>query len=361
MRLKARAVDHEDSTESSASDAASVARPVLRAGRIRQVLLFTASAVLLVLSMFAAISIGAKDLTLSTVWAAVFHYNRSLITHQIIHELRLPRVLGAAVIGAALAVAGSLIQGITRNPLGDTGVLGINAGAMFVVAVSFAFFPNLPYGMLILLSFLGALMSTLLVFGLGSSAPGGLTPMRLTVSGAVTAALLGSMTSGIAIYFDLSQDLAFWYAGGVAGIKWSQLEILAPILLIVMAWSMGLARSISLIAMGDEVALNLGLNLKRIRLLGLLTVVVLAGLSVSAAGAISFVGLVIPHIARKLIGVDYRQIVPLSALLGAVLLVLADLGARMANPPEELAIGIMVSFIGVPFFLFLARKERRDL
>ncbi|MCV9949686.1 iron ABC transporter permease [Paenibacillus sp. BT-177] len=352
---------HTASTERNAPEVAFIARPVFRAGRIRQVLLFTASAVLLALAMLAAISLGAKDLTISTVWSAVFHYDRSLTTHQIIHELRLPRVLGAAVIGAALAVAGSLIQGITRNPLGDTGVLGINAGAMFVVAVSFAFFPDLPYGTLIVLSFLGALMSTLLVFGLGASAPGGLTPMRLTVSGAVTAALLGSMTSGIAIYFDLSQDLAYWYAGGVAGIKWSQLEILAPILLIVIAWSMGLARSISLISMGDEVALNLGLNLWRIRLLGLLTVVVLAGLSVSAAGAIGFVGLVVPHIARKLIGVDYRQIVPLSALLGAVLLVLADLGARMANPPEELAIGIMVSFIGVPFFLFLARKERREL
>ncbi|ALA40761.1 ferrichrome ABC transporter permease [Paenibacillus peoriae] len=361
MQSKDSMDKHTALTERAVPEVDITARPVLRAGRVRQALLFTASAVLLALAIFAAISLGAKDLTVSTVWSAVFHYDRSLMTHQIIHELRLPRVLGAAVIGAALAVAGSLIQGITRNPLGDTGVLGINAGAMFVVAVSFAFFPNLPYGTLIVLSFLGALMSTLLVFFLGASAPGGLTPMRLTVSGAVTAALLGSMTSGIAIYFDLSQDLAFWYAGGVAGIKWSQLEILAPILLIVIVWSMGLARSISLISMGDEVALNLGLNLRRIRLLGLLTVVVLAGLSVSAAGAIGFVGLVIPHIARKLIGVDYRQIVPLSALLGAVLLVLADLGARMANPPEELAIGIMVSFIGVPFFLFLARKERRDL
>jgi iron complex transport system permease protein len=361
MQFKGRTDKHVTRTDGTAPEIASVARPVFRVGRVRQALLFIGAVVLLALAMFAAISLGAKDLTLGTVWAAVFHYDRSLMTHQVIHELRLPRVLGAAVIGAALAVAGSLIQGITRNPLGDTGVLGINAGAMFVVAVSFAFFPNLPYGTLIVLSFLGALMSTLLVFGLGASAPGGLTPMRLTVAGAVTAALLSSMTSGIAIYFDLSQDLAFWYAGGVAGIKWSQLQILAPILLVVIAWSVALARSISLVSMGDEVALNLGLNLKRIRLLGMLTVVVLAGLSVSAAGAIGFVGLVVPHIARKLIGVDYRQIVPLSALLGAVLLVLADLGARMANPPEELAIGIMVSFIGVPFFLFLARKERRDL
>lgn len=313
----------------------------------------------LLLSMFLAVSFGAKDITMKTVWTAIINYNPTLTTHQIIHELRLPRVIGAAVIGAAFAVAGALMQGVTHNPLADAGILGVNAGATFMVALSFAIFPNIPYSVLMLLSFIGAVLSTSFIFLLSSV--GGLTPLRLTIAGAVVSALLHSISSGIAIYYDLSQDLAFWYAGGVAGVKWSHLRLLVPILLITIAWSLVLGRSISLISMGDDVAANLGVKTKRIRILGMLTAVILAGVSVSVVGSIGFVGLVIPHISRRLVGVDYRFIIPVSALLGAVLLVLADLGARMVNPPRELAIGVMVALVGVPFFLYLARKERRNL
>ena len=153
-----------------------------------------------------------------------FDYNPKLTQHQIIYELRLPRVIGAAVVGAAFAVAGAVMQGVTRNPLADAGVLGINAGAMFVVALSFAFFPHMPYSYLMIVSFIGAVLSTVLIFIIGSATSGGLTPMRLTIAGAVMAALLHSLSSGIAIYYDLSQDLAFWYAGGVAGVKWEHLK-----------------------------------------------------------------------------------------------------------------------------------------
>ncbi|MFD0676955.1 MULTISPECIES: FecCD family ABC transporter permease [unclassified Paenibacillus] len=311
--------------------------------------------------MFIAISFGAKEMTLETVWTAILHYNPALTTHQIIHELRLPRVIGAAVIGAAFAVSGALMQGVTRNPLADAGILGINAGAMFVVALSFAFLPNLPYSALMVLSFAGAALSALFIFLLGSSSAGGLTPLKLTIAGAVVAALLHSLSSGVAIYYDLSQDLAFWYAGGVSGVKWSHLELLVPILAVTFVGTLVLGRSISLLSLGDEVAANLGVKTRRIRALGMTAALILAGVSVSAVGSIGFVGLVIPHISRKLVGVDYRFIIPVSALLGAVLLVLADLGARMVNPPRELAIGVMVALVGVPFFLYLAHKERRSL
>ncbi|EJR53645.1 MULTISPECIES: FecCD family ABC transporter permease [Bacillus] len=312
-------------------------------------------------SIFLAIAFGAKDIHLQTVWAAVFDYNPKLTQHQIIYELRLPRVIGAAVVGAAFAVAGAVMQGVTRNPLADAGVLGINAGAMFVVALSFAFFPHMPYSYLMIVSFMGAVLSTVLIFIIGSATSGGLTPMRLTIAGAVMAALLHSLSSGIAIYYDLSQDLAFWYAGGVAGVKWDHLKFLVPIILITIVFATVLGRSISLISMGDDVATNLGVKTNRTRILGMIIVVILAGVSVSAVGSIGFVGLVIPHIARKLVGVNYRLIIPMSALLGAMLLVLADLGARTVNPPKELAIGIMVALVGVPFFLYIARKVGREL
>ncbi|EJQ59374.1 MULTISPECIES: FecCD family ABC transporter permease [Bacillus] len=312
-------------------------------------------------AIFLAVAFGAKDIHLQTVWAAVFDYNPKLTQHQIIYELRLPRVIGAAVVGAAFAVAGAVMQGVTRNPLADAGVLGINAGAMFVVALSFAFFPHMPYSYLMIVSFIGAVLSTVLIFIIGSATSGGLTPMRLTIAGAVMAALLHSLSSGVAIYYDLSQDLAFWYAGGVAGVKWEHLKFLVPIILITIVFATALGRSISLISMGDDVATNLGVKTNRTRILGMIMVVILAGVSVSAVGSIGFVGLVIPHIARKLVGVNYQLIIPMSALLGAILLVLADLGARTVNPPKELAIGIMVALVGVPFFLYIARKVGREL
>ncbi|MCZ8519946.1 FecCD family ABC transporter permease [Paenibacillus caseinilyticus] len=311
--------------------------------------------------MFFAVSFGAKDMTFGTVWEAVAAYDPALPAHQIIHELRLPRVLGAALLGAAFAAAGALMQGVTRNPLADSGLLGINSGAMLAVALSFAFFPNLPYGTLIALSFGGAACSTLFIFLLGSAAPGGLTPLRLTVAGSVVAALLGSLTAGIAIYYELSQDLAFWYAGGAAGVKWFHLRLLLPVVLGTLVCILPLSRSISILSLGEETAVNLGIRTRRTRVLAIGAAVLLAGAAVSAVGPVGFVGLVIPHMARKLTGTDYKRVLPLSALLGALLLVLADLASRAADPPRELAIGVMVAMIGVPFFLYLARQERSGL
>ncbi|MED2184826.1 iron ABC transporter permease [Bacillus wiedmannii] len=341
-------------------------KSTIRAGNnrwihIKFICFMSLTIICLIGSIFLAVAFGAKDIHLQTVWTAVFDYNPKLTQHQIIYELRLPRVIGAAVVGAAFAVAGAVMQGVTRNPLADAGVLGINAGAMFVVALSFAFFPHMPYSYLMIVSFIGAVLSTVLIFIIGSATSGGLTPMRLTIAGAVMAALLHSLSSGIAIYYDLSQDLAFWYAGGVAGVKWEHLKFLVPIILIMILFAIVIGRSISLISMGDDVATNLGVKTNRTRILGMIIVVILAGVSVSAVGSIGFVGLVIPHIARKLVGVNYRLIIPMSALLGAMLLVLADLGARTVNPPKELAIGIMVALVGVPFFLYIARKVGREL
>ncbi|HFI2421389.1 iron ABC transporter permease [Bacillus paranthracis] len=341
-------------------------KSTIRAGnnrwiQIKFICFMSLTIVCLIGSIFLAVAFGAKDIHLQTVWTAVFDYNPKLTQHQIIYELRLPRVIGAAVVGAAFAVAGAVMQGVTRNPLADAGVLGINAGAMFVVALSFAFFPHMPYSYLMIVSFIGAILSTVLIFIIGSATSGGLTPMRLTIAGAVMAALLHSLSSGVAIYYDLSQDLAFWYAGGVAGVKWEHLKFLVPIILITIVFATILGRSISLISMGDDVATNLGVKTNRTRILGMIIVVILAGVSVSAVGSIGFVGLVIPHIARKLVGVNYCLIIPMSAFLGAMLLVVADLGARTVNPPKELAIGIMVALVGVPFFLYIARKVGREL
>jgi len=305
--------------------------------------------------------LGAKDISISTVWNAIWNFDVENIQHQILYSVRFPRVLAAALVGAAFAVAGVLMQGVTRNPLADVGVLGINAGATFVIALSFIIAPNLPFTLLMALSFFGAACTTAFIFLLGASSPGGLTPLKLTLAGTVIAAMLHSFTSGLAIYFELSQDLAFWYAGGVAGVEWPQLMAISPILLIVLIGSFALGKPLSILAMGEDVATNLGISSKKIRIIAIVSALLLAGVSVAAVGSIAFVGLVIPHIARKFVGVNYRFVLPISALLGAILLVIADLLARTIDPPKEFAIGIIVAMIGVPFFLMIARKEKRSI
>lgn len=324
---------------------------------------FAAALVGLAVTLFMGVSYGAKDMSLEAVWSAVFHYDARLTTHQIVHDIRLPRVLGAAVTGMAFAVAGAVMQGVTRNPMADTGILGVNAGAAFVVALCFAWMPNVPYGALMLLAFGGAALTTVFVMLLGSIHSGAmrLHAMRLTIAGAVVAAIPQSLSTGIAIYFQLSQDLAFWYAGGVGGVAWEHLRLLSPVVLAVTIWAVAMGRSITFLSLGDESAANLGVSVRRVRLLGMTAAALLAGSSVAVAGSIGFVGLVAPHIARWLVGIDYRKRIAMSALLGAILLVWADFASRLVHPPREFAIGAMVALVGVPFFLYIARKERREL
>lgn len=308
-----------------------------------------------------SVSFGAADIQLSTVWEAIFRFNPDLTQHQIIQEIRLPRVLGGAMVGSCFAVAGAIMQGMTRNPLADSGLLGLNAGAGFMLAVCFAFFPGLPYMYLILFSFLGAGLGAGLVYGIGSLAKGGLTPVRLVLAGAALSALLSALSEGIALYFNIGQDLAFWYAGGVAGTKWPQLAIMFPWIAAALLGAIALSRSITMLSLGEDIAKGLGQRTGLVRLAGLIIVLILAGAAVSVVGAVGFVGLIIPHVTRYLVGVDYRWIIPCSALLGSLLVVFADLAARMVNPPYETPVGALIALIGVPFFLFLARKERREL
>ncbi|QKS60018.1 iron ABC transporter permease [Paenibacillus barcinonensis] len=324
-------------------------------------LILTGGILLLALGMALSISFGAADIQLGVVWKAVFNFNPDLTPHQIIWEIRLPRVLGGAMVGACFAVAGAIMQGMTRNPLADSGLLGLNAGAGFALAICFAFFPGMPYMYIIMYSFLGAGLGVLLVYGFGAASRSGLTPLRLVLAGAAVSAMLSALSEGIALYFRIGQDLAFWTAGGVAGTKWSHLEVMFPWVLGALIVALIISRSITLLSLGEDIAVGLGQRTGLIKLLGLIVVLILAGTAVSVVGAVGFVGLIIPHLTRKLVGVDYRWIIPCSAVMGSLLLVFSDLAARMINPPYETPIGALVALIGVPFFLYLARKERRTL
>ncbi|OZI12587.1 ferrichrome ABC transporter permease [Bacillaceae bacterium SAS-127] len=313
-------------------------------------------AFILLFSLMLSISLGATDIDFKTVWKAVVQFNPDSQEHQIIWELRLPRVIGAAFVGSCFAISGALMQGMTRNPLADSGLLGLNAGAVFILAICFAFFPSLPYMYLILFSFLGAGLGAGIVYGIGSLSKKGLTPIRLVLAGAAVSALLGALSEGIALYYEIGQDIAFWYAGGVSATKWSHLKIIAPWLLLGFLGAMMLSRSITILSLGEEIAVGLGEKTGRVKLLSMIIILILAGAAVSVVGAVSFVGLIVPHLTRRLVGYDYRWIIPTSAMLGALLVVLADLGARIINRPYEIPIGALIALLGVPFFLYLARK-----
>ncbi len=311
----------------------------------------------LILGLIASISVGAADIKFMTVWEAVFRFDPDLTQHQIIRELRLPRALASAIVGASYAVAGAIMQGMTRNPLADSGLLGINAGAGFVLALCFAFNPGISILGLMLYCFLGAGFGAGIVFGIGSLSRTGLTPIRLALSGAAVSALLLALSEGIAIHYRIGRDLAFWYAGGVAGTRWSQIDIMQWWVIGAILVSIIISRSITVLSLGDDVAVNLGQRTGIIKVIGAIVVLILAGSSVSVAGSIGFIGLIIPHMARYLVGVDYRWIIPSSAVLGSLFVVLADMGARLMNAPAETPIGVLIALIGVPFFLYIARKR----
>jgi iron complex transport system permease protein len=315
----------------------------------------------LVLAFVFSITKGAADISLKTVWNAIFHFDPKETHHLIVRDLRLPRVIASILVGAALAVAGAVMQGVTRNPLADSGLMGLNAGAGFALSLCFAFFPELSYLRIIMFSFLGSGMGVVLVNGIAFSQRGAATPMRLVLAGAAVNALLAALSQGIALYFNVAQSIMFWTVGGVASSNWEQIGIMLPWILGALIGATVLSPAISLLSLGEDTAKGLGVNTAVVHILCALIVLVLAGVSVSVVGAVSFVGLIIPHIARFLVGVDYRRLIPFSAVLGALLLVLADLGARVLNPPFETPVGAVIALIGVPFFLYLARRQKGAL
>jgi len=333
----------------------------LRSRPLAASLILIGGMAVLVLGIALSISLGAADIAFSTVWEAVFQFDHTVTQHQIIQELRMPRILGAAMVGASFAVAGAIMQGMTRNPMADSGLLGLNAGASFVLALCFAFWPGLPYTTLILLSFIGAAVGAGLVFGIAALGRSGATPIRLVLAGAAVSALLVALSEGTALHFRIGQDLAFWYAGGVSGTKWLHLKVMLPWIGGAIVAAIALSRSITMLSLGEEIAVGLGQRTGLVKLAGSVIVLILAGSAVSVVGSVGFVGLLIPHLARYLVGVDYRWIIPCSAVLGSLLVVFADLAARTINAPYEVPIGALIALIGVPFFLYLARKERREM
>ncbi|MFB4160863.1 FecCD family ABC transporter permease [Geomicrobium sp. JSM 1781026] len=324
-------------------------------------IVFLLGTVLLFFATILSLTFGAASITPAVVWDAIFYFDPSLTEHQIIREIRIPRVLGAIVIGSVLAVSGAVMQGMTRNALAEPSIIGITDGAALALAIMFAFFTAVPYVGLLFASFIGAGVGTVLVFLVGTLAKGGLTPAKLALAGVTIGAFLSAISSGIAIYFDVAQDISFWFAGGLASMDWRTLQLIVPACLIGLLIALFLAKSITIMSLGADVARGLGQRTAVVRVLGIVSVMLMTGAAVAAAGTIGFIGLVIPHITRALTGMDYRFVIPASAVLGSLLLLVSDIIARMVNAPYETPVGAITALVGVPFFLYLARREGRGV
>lgn len=315
---------------------------------------------LLLLISAASISFGAADMSLSTAWEAIFRFNPDMTEHQIIRTLRGPRTIADIIVGCSLAVCGAIMQGTTRNPLADSGLMGISSGATFAMALCMAFLPARTYGQTMLFAFLGAAVTTGMTYFIAAMGKRGMTPQRLVLAGISISMLFGAFSQYISIKYHLGQALAYWTAGGTAGAKWSELMSITPFFLVGLLMSIALSPSITMLSLGEDVAIGLGLKIARVKAISTFIVLILTGLSVVVVGPVSFVGLITPHIVRNIVGVDYRYIIPASALYGSLLTVTADLIGRLINKPYETPIGIIFSIIGVPYFLYLARKQRRE-
>ncbi|NAZ38281.1 iron ABC transporter permease [Rubellimicrobium sp. CFH 75288] len=313
---------------------------------------------LLVLVFLWHIAVGAKPIPLGTVLAALTAPEPGNFDHVVIRDLRLPRAVYAVAVGASLSVAGALIQGVTRNPLAEPGLLGLMAGASVAVVLWVALQGPGGSAALPLVAALGALGGAALVWGLAGAAPGGVQPLSLILAGAAVTAFLGAIVTLAHLLDEQSfQSLRVWLNGTLSGRSWEVFLWGLPWFAGGLALAFVLARQVTALAMGEEVAAGLGVDVARLKALALAAVVALTAASVALAGPLGFVGLVIPHAARLFVGADYRLIVPVSAVIGAIYLLGVDILARVALAPLEIATGLVTALAGGPVFVWLVRAR----
>jgi len=327
--------------------------PAARAGG------FVLLALVLVAVLVLSITVGARPIALGDIWNALTSFDPSQTNHKIILDLRLPRTLVGLLVGAALGLSGAILQGATRNPLADPGILGINAGATLCVVLGISVFGITQLSGYVWLAFLGAGAAMLVVYLVASLGREGATPVKLALAGAAVTAALTSVTSAILITnVETLDQIRFWQVGALTGRTTEILLQVAPFILAGIVLALLTSRLLDGLALGDDVARGLGLKVQRSRALVGLAAVILAGSATAAAGPIAFVGLAVPHLARAFTGPNYRWILPYSMLLAPILLLGADIIGRIIVPPGELQVGIVTAALGAPFFIALVRRRK---
>ena len=316
-------------------------------------------AALLLVIAFLSVTVGARPIPFDAVWSALTAFDPDSTDHRIIWDLRLPRTLLGLSVGAALGLAGTVLQGATRNPLADPSILGLHAGAAAFVVVGVAVFGISQLSAYVWLAFLGAAVSTFLVYAVASLGREGATPVKLALAGSAMTAALQSVTSAILLTSPRTLDeVRFWQVGSLAGRNMDVLVQVAPFLAVGLLLALSTGRLLDGLSMGEDVARALGQRVGLSRALAALAAIILAGGATAAAGPIAFVGLTVPHVARAITGPNYRWILPYSMLLAPILLLGADIVGRVIAPPGEVQVGIVTAALGAPFFIALVRRRK---
>lgn len=311
---------------------------------------------LLVLVCLASIGIGAKALPLADVWHGLFHYAGSS-DDVLVRKVRIPRTVLGLIVGSALGLAGAVMQALTRNPLAEPGLLGVNAGASAAVVSAISFFGVTSLTGYVWFAFAGAAIVSVAVYLLGGSRSA--TPVRLALAGtAVTAALYGYVNAVQLLDSAALDRLRFWTVGSLASANTETVGKVWPFIAIGVVLTLLIARPLNALEMGDDTARALGAHLTRTRVLAMLAVTLLCGAATAACGPIVFIGLMIPHLVRVITGPDMRWILPYAAVLSPVLLLGADVVGRIIARPSELQVGIVTALIGGPVFIHLVRRKR---
>lgn len=318
------------------------------------------SLLVLLVAMHISLLMGTVKFTMRDVYEAIYNSFNGAAVNQIIFSLRIPRILTGALIGINLGVAGALLQAILRNPMASPNIIGVNAGAAFLAVLIMTALPNLSRSIPIF-AFLGALLATVFIYLLSSASKNSNT-VHIVLAGIAVSNLLKAITSGLMTLNSDTLDITYsWLLGSLSGRTWTALEMLLPYSIFALSIAIFISPKINLFSLGDELAKNMGLPIGAYRVLIMFLASVLAGSAVSVAGTIGFIGLIAPHSARMIIGNDYKFLLPLSGIFGAILLVVSDTVARVLFQPVELSVGIVTSVLGAPFFLWLLFSARKTL
>ncbi|MFT4235139.1 MAG: iron ABC transporter permease [Microbacterium sp.] len=337
-------------------------RAPVRTGARRHVVVLVGGIVALVACVVLSLAFGSRQVAPSDVLhglAAWLRGENGTTFGAVVAQQRIPRTLLALVAGAALAMSGAIMQAITRNPIADPGILGVNTGASLAVVCGITFLGVTTTFGYIWLALAGAAIAAVFVYIVGSIGPGGATPIKLALAGVATTAALSSLVSAVLLPNLAAMDkFRFWQVGGVAGADWSSMAVIVPMLVVAAIVAFVCTPALNALALGDDVAVGLGVHVGRIRIIAATAGVVLCAAVTAIAGPIAFVGLMVPHVVRLLCGPDQRWLLPLSAIGGAVLLTLADTAGRLIGYPGETEAGIVTAFLGAPVLVVIARRTR---
>ena len=315
------------------------------------------SLLLLVVGLVLAVRLGSVRIAFSDIFNSIFNYSENLEL-MLVRDVRIPRALSVLMTGGILGVTGAMIQGVTRNPIAEPSILGVSQGATLVIAIFYAAGIGITTKNVMIASFIGALITGLIVLGFISKKANNNSIAKILLAGTAMSTFFVSLTTVIGLLTNQSQMIGFWVSGGFRNATWADFKLVFIVGIIGLIITMILSPKINILNLGDDVAIGLGESPEKIRFITLMVMIPMIAAAVAVGKNIAFVGLIIPQVVRKILGEDYRKNIPCSFLLGAVLLTYADIAARMLFNPYETPIGVFTAIIGIPFFISVARKER---